>query len=201
MHGPYRGHHSGAHRQYEGAGRDRIYHRDPRGGHGCRRAPVRPRRRAPGHRSRRLTRTGHCVSRRHSGLPRQPHMHPGRAGRARLGHRLDRDGTRDGDQDSGRQEAETDAGPVRRPARHRRYGEGPDPPPDRRIHRGRRRRLRNRVRRRGHSRDADGGALHTVQHDGRVRRMDRHHRARRRDIRIQLWPALRTPGRDVGSRA
>ena len=127
--------------------------RDARGQlRGVRRAGLLDRLRAPGHRPRDRPRAGRHAARHDDRLRRLAHLYSRRLRRARVRHRHQRGRARPGDPDAPAAQAEVDAHPLRRRARPRRHGEGPDPRHDRPDRRRGRRRLRDRVRRARRSR-------------------------------------------------
>ena len=86
----------------------------------------------------------------------------------------------------------------RRRAARRRHREGHHPRHHRTDRHRRRNRLRDRVRRLGHSRALDGRPHDHLQHEHRGRRARRHDRSRRDDLRLSQGPHVFAARRSVG---
>ena len=94
---------------------------------GVRRPGLLDRLRAPGHRARDRPGAGRHPAGHDDRLRRLPHLHPRRLRRARLRHRHERGRARARHPDAPAAQAAVDAHPLRRRARLRRHGQGPDP--------------------------------------------------------------------------
>ena len=124
-------------------------------------------------------------------MRRLAHRHPRRLRRAGDRDRDQRGRARARDPVPGPAQAAVDAHPLRRRARLRRDGQGPDPRHDRPDGRRRRGGPRGRIRRAGGRGAVHGGPHDDLQHDDRGRRARGHGRARRHDVRVGPGPAGR----------
>ena len=162
---------------FDRAGRGRALARAARGARSqlrrVRRPALRARAPAAGHRARDRPRARRDAAGHDDRLRRLPHLDARRLRRARVRHRHERGRARAGHADAAPAARADDARALRRAARARRRGQGPDPRPDRPDRHRRRHRPRHRVRRRGGPRALDGGPHDDLEH------VDRGGRARR----------------------